>query len=105
MALIWYLILEVLMIAMLVPMLGLAHCRHLKTVRTHLSELVLHRIVPANIPYDASCGLVERTWRELNQNGQVRKWPPSVKEMQCNASHVYILQVSKIYAVPQSDNN
>lgn len=49
----------------------LAHCRHLKTVRTHLSELVLHRIVPADIPYDASCGLVERTWRELNQNGQV----------------------------------
>nr|XP_022341295.1 small G protein signaling modulator 1-like isoform X5 [Crassostrea virginica] len=49
----------------------LAHCRHLKTVRTHLSELVLHRIVPADIPYDASFGLTERTWREMNQNGQV----------------------------------
>ncbi|KAK3084137.1 hypothetical protein FSP39_008789 [Pinctada imbricata] len=46
----------------------LAHCRHLKTVRTHLSGLVLHTIVSADSPYDASGGLTERTWRELTKS-------------------------------------
>ncbi|XP_071179401.1 small G protein signaling modulator 1-like isoform X2 [Mytilus edulis] len=49
----------------------LAHCRHLKTVRTHLSGLVLHKIVPADKPYDGSCGLSEQKWNELQKDGTI----------------------------------
>ena len=50
---------------------GLAHCRHLKTVRTHLSGLVNGKMVPPNIPYDAVNGLTKELWQELNSNGVV----------------------------------
>ncbi|VDI72928.1 Hypothetical predicted protein [Mytilus galloprovincialis] len=49
----------------------LAHCRHLKTVRTHLSGLVLHKIVPADKPYDGSCGLSEQKWNDLQKDGTI----------------------------------
>ncbi|KAL5017363.1 hypothetical protein ScPMuIL_006952 [Solemya velum] len=51
----------------------LAHCRHLKTVRTHLSGLVHHTIVSIEIPLDASLGLTQEIWAELNHNGIVTK--------------------------------
>jgi len=51
---------------------GLAHCRHLKTVRTHLSGLVLHRIFPIDQPYDASKGLTKQVWDTMNKSGVVR---------------------------------
>ncbi|BFZ04787.1 hypothetical protein BsWGS_07825 [Bradybaena similaris] len=49
----------------------LAHCRHLKTVRTHLSGLVFHSIVPVDSPADASKGLTSQMWQRLCNNGVV----------------------------------
>ncbi|KAK6191324.1 hypothetical protein SNE40_003045 [Patella caerulea] len=49
----------------------IAHCRHLKTVRTHLSGLVNSTIVSCDDPYDASGGLTWEKWQELNKNGMV----------------------------------
>ncbi|XP_028904655.1 small G protein signaling modulator 1 [Ornithorhynchus anatinus] len=40
----------------------LAYCRHLCTVRTHLSALVNHRIVSPDVPCDASAGLTAEIW-------------------------------------------
>ncbi|XP_045056628.2 small G protein signaling modulator 1 isoform X5 [Desmodus rotundus] len=42
----------------------LAYCRHLSTVRTHLSALVNHRIVSADLPSDAGCGLTAGVWEQ-----------------------------------------
>ncbi|XP_052800781.1 small G protein signaling modulator 1-like isoform X2 [Mya arenaria] len=53
----------------------LAHCRHLKTVRTHLSGLVLHRIFPIDQPYDASKGLTAQAWEQMNRAGTVTGYP------------------------------
>ena len=50
---------------------GLAHCRHLKTVRTHLSGLVLHRIFPVDQPFDASKGLTTEVWAQMCKMGTV----------------------------------
>ncbi|XP_071093695.1 small G protein signaling modulator 1-like isoform X5 [Haliotis cracherodii] len=50
----------------------LAHCRHLKTVRTHLSGLVHNTIVAADDPCDASQGLTQQKWEELNVDGVVK---------------------------------
>ena len=50
---------------------GLAHCRHLKTVRTHLSGLVHHRIFPVDNPCDASKGLTAEVWSQMIQAGTV----------------------------------
>ncbi|KAK7474549.1 hypothetical protein BaRGS_00034194 [Batillaria attramentaria] len=49
----------------------LAHCRHLKTVRTHLSGLVYHAIVAVDDPVDASAGLTTEKWADICVNGVV----------------------------------
>ncbi|ESO83806.1 hypothetical protein LOTGIDRAFT_132957 [Lottia gigantea] len=49
----------------------LAHCRHLKTVRTHLSGLVNSAVVQADKPTDATGGLTEEKWQEFNIDGVV----------------------------------
>ncbi|XP_052224639.1 small G protein signaling modulator 1-like [Dreissena polymorpha] len=53
----------------------LAHCRHLKTVRTHLSGLVLHRIFPIDQPYHASKGLTALVWEQMCKTGTVTGYP------------------------------
>uniref|UniRef100_A0A8C5CGR7 Small G protein signaling modulator 1a n=1 Tax=Gadus morhua TaxID=8049 RepID=A0A8C5CGR7_GADMO len=46
----------------------LAYCRHLSTVRTHLSALVNHAIVEPDAPADANAGLTPRVWRLFLQD-------------------------------------
>ena len=51
---------------------GLSYCRHLKTVRTHLSGLVNTALVPVNDPCDASAGLTAELWTNFTKDGLVR---------------------------------
>ncbi|XP_036304722.1 small G protein signaling modulator 1 isoform X2 [Pipistrellus kuhlii] len=46
----------------------LAYCRHLSTVRTHLSALVNHRIVSPDLPCDAKHGLTAGIWEQYLQD-------------------------------------
>ncbi|KAK3514908.1 hypothetical protein QTP70_034958, partial [Hemibagrus guttatus] len=46
----------------------LAYCRHLSTVRTHLSALVNHTIVMPDVPCDASGGLTTHVWNKFLQD-------------------------------------
>ncbi|XP_006877332.1 PREDICTED: small G protein signaling modulator 1 isoform X4 [Chrysochloris asiatica] len=46
----------------------LAYCRHLSTVRTHLSALVNHRIVSPDVPCDAGQGLTAGIWEQYLQD-------------------------------------
>ncbi|XP_065106819.2 small G protein signaling modulator 1 isoform X1 [Paramisgurnus dabryanus] len=46
----------------------LAYCRHLSTVRTHLSGLVNHTIVEPNVPNDAYEGLTTEVWLKFLQD-------------------------------------
>ncbi|XP_032251106.1 small G protein signaling modulator 1 isoform X2 [Phoca vitulina] len=46
----------------------LAYCRHLSTVRTHLSALVNHMIVSPDSPCDAGHGLTARIWERYLQD-------------------------------------
>ncbi|XP_073686292.1 small G protein signaling modulator 1 [Garra rufa] len=46
----------------------LAYCRHLSTVRTHLSALVNPTIVETDIPYDAKGGLSAEVWKTFLQD-------------------------------------
>ncbi|XP_061527621.1 small G protein signaling modulator 1 isoform X2 [Phycodurus eques] len=46
----------------------LAYCRHLSTVRTHLSALVNHTIVSPDVPCDAYKGLTADVWRLFLQD-------------------------------------
>ncbi|XP_026995730.1 small G protein signaling modulator 1 isoform X2 [Tachysurus fulvidraco] len=46
----------------------LAYCRHLSTVRTHLSALVNHSIVMPDVPCDASRGLTTPVWHKFLQD-------------------------------------
>ncbi|XP_018104600.1 small G protein signaling modulator 2 isoform X1 [Xenopus laevis] len=46
----------------------LAYCRHLSTVRTHLSALVHHSIIPPDKPTDASGGLTKEVWSKYEKD-------------------------------------
>lgn len=46
----------------------LAYCRHLSTVRTHLSALVNHTIVDPSVPHNAYNGLTTEVWQAFLQN-------------------------------------
>ncbi|XP_029366699.1 small G protein signaling modulator 1 isoform X3 [Echeneis naucrates] len=46
----------------------LAYCRHLSTVRTHLSALVNHTIVAPDVPCDAYKGLTAEVWQTFLQD-------------------------------------
>ncbi|KFP30914.1 Small G protein signaling modulator 1, partial [Colius striatus] len=46
----------------------LAYCRHLSTVRTHLSALVHHSIVSPDVPCSASTGLTLDIWQRYLQD-------------------------------------
>lgn len=50
---------------------GLAYCRHLSTVRTHLSALVNHNIVPPDRPCEASGGLSREVWSKYQKDCKV----------------------------------
>lgn len=49
----------------------LSHCRHLKTVRTHLSGLVNIQVISMDQPVDASHGLTAETWKKISETGRV----------------------------------
>lgn len=69
------------MMTLSLPLLaGLAYCRHLSTVRTHLSALVNHMIVSPDLPCDAGHGLTAGIWEQYLQDSTVRlglAWPRS----------------------------
>ncbi|XP_039526545.1 small G protein signaling modulator 2 isoform X1 [Pimephales promelas] len=46
----------------------LAYCRHLSTVRTHLSALVNHNMVPPDKPCEASGGLSKDVWSKYQKD-------------------------------------
>ncbi|XP_072557543.1 small G protein signaling modulator 2 isoform X1 [Paramormyrops kingsleyae] len=46
----------------------LAYCRHLSTVRTHLSALVNHSIIPPDRPCEASGGLSRDVWSKYQKD-------------------------------------
>ncbi|XP_072496076.1 small G protein signaling modulator 2 isoform X2 [Notamacropus eugenii] len=46
----------------------LAYCRHLSTVRTHLSALVHHNIIPPDRPQGASGGLTKDVWSKYQKD-------------------------------------
>lgn len=46
----------------------LAYCRHLSTVRTHLSALVNHTIIPPDKPTSAAGGLTKEVWSKYQKD-------------------------------------
>ncbi|XP_019401118.1 PREDICTED: small G protein signaling modulator 2 isoform X3 [Crocodylus porosus] len=46
----------------------LAYCRHLSTVRTHLSALVNHTIIPPDKPTSATGGLTKEVWSKYQKD-------------------------------------
>lgn len=54
------------------PTVGLAYCRHLSTVRTHLSALVHHNIIPPDRPPGASGGLTKDVWSKYQKDKKVQ---------------------------------
>lgn len=57
----------------------LAYCRHLSTVRTHLSALVHHNIIPPDRPPGASGGLTKDVWSKYQKDEKVQTGPPKAK--------------------------
>ncbi|XP_039627716.1 small G protein signaling modulator 1 isoform X2 [Polypterus senegalus] len=53
----------------------LAYCRHLSTVRTHLSALVNPIIVDPSIPHEASGGLTADIWQKYLQDNMAYEEP------------------------------
>uniref|UniRef100_A0A8C6SPM5 Small G protein signaling modulator 2 n=1 Tax=Neogobius melanostomus TaxID=47308 RepID=A0A8C6SPM5_9GOBI len=49
----------------------LGYCRHLSTVRTHLSALVNHNMVPSDRPCEASGGLSKELWSKYQKDCKV----------------------------------
>lgn len=54
--------------------IGLAYCRHLSTVRTHLSALVNHKIVSPDVPVNANLGLTLAIWQKYLEDSTVSKY-------------------------------
>ncbi|XP_041079947.1 small G protein signaling modulator 1-like isoform X4 [Polyodon spathula] len=48
-----------------------AYCRHMSTVRTHLSALVNHTIVDRDVPHEAGGGLTAEMWQKYLQDCKV----------------------------------
>lgn len=46
----------------------LAYCRHLRTVRTHLADLVNTKIISCVEPTDASSGISEQVWQSMKSS-------------------------------------
>ncbi|KPP71177.1 small G protein signaling modulator 1-like [Scleropages formosus] len=64
----------------------LAYCRHLSTVRTHLSALVNHTIVEPDVPCDASSGLSLDVWQQFLQDSTVSNTPEAASLRMLNAT-------------------
>lgn len=76
--------------------LGLAYCRHLSTVRTHLSALVNPAIIEPDNPHDAKGGLSAEVWKTFLQDSSVSRITQTfdfsfnfyfLKEIHYNAVH------------------
>ena len=72
---------------LLVFLSGIAHCRYLKTVRTHLASLILPMRPTQKLPDDVENGVTEAVFDRLCAKGQV-----------CYIS--YILYTCHIYHIP-----
>lgn len=62
--------------ASFLTVVGLAYCRHLSTVRTHLSALVHHNIIPPDRPPGASGGLTKDVWSKYQKDKKVQTGLP-----------------------------
>lgn len=58
----------------MIDCVGLSHCRHLKTVRTHLTGLVHPDIILPDSPTPSGGGLTEDLWRSMSQSGEVERF-------------------------------
>ncbi|XP_016409460.1 small G protein signaling modulator 1-like [Sinocyclocheilus rhinocerous] len=59
----------------------LVYCRHLSTVRTHLSGLVNHTIVEPDVPTDACGGLTTEVWQKFLQDCSMEEIPTAKVSM------------------------
>ncbi|XP_057570305.1 small G protein signaling modulator 2 isoform X12 [Hippopotamus amphibius kiboko] len=61
----------------------LAYCRHLSTVRTHLSALVHHHIIPPARPPGASAGLTKDVWSKYQKDEKNYKALELLRQVYC----------------------